>query len=211
MFRVFSSASALGVCWLVVTGCGMFGDRVAPTVPPDVDAGGPLFVPVADRELVWNQVVDEIDNYFDIEREDRVRLAGNVLTEGTITTYPRIGSSILEPWHRDSSAGYEKLLSTLQTVRRRATVRVIPTNGGYLIDVAVFKELEDRFAADHIGVGSAPLRYDDSLVRYDARNENDQMLFEDPPPGALGWLPLGRDPQLEHRILENVAGRLRGL
>lgn len=189
----------------------MLGNRVAPTAPSNAVAGNPLFVPVADRERVWTQVVDEIDNYFDIEREERVRLAGNVLTEGTITTYHRIGSSVFEPWHRDSSAGYEKLLSTLQTIRRRATVRVIPTVGGYLIDVAVFKEMEDRIAGDTLGVGPSVNRFDDSLVRYDARGEADRSPFDDPTPSETGWLPLGRDPQLEQRIIDNLAGRLRGL
>ena len=35
--------------------------------------------------------------------------------------------------------------------------------------------------------------------------------FEDLPPGILGWIPLGRDPLLEQRILNNIAGRLHGL
>ena len=37
----------------------------------------------------------------------------------------------------------EKLHATLQSIRRRATIRVIPTDGGYLLEVLVQKELED--------------------------------------------------------------------
>lgn len=193
---------------LVLTGCGPLGRPSASNAGAVTAVGNPLLVHVADREVVWNQVVDEIDNYFQIEREDRVRLAGNVLTEGTITTYPRLGSSVLEPWHRDSAAGYEKLLSTLQTIRRRAVARVIPTEGGYLVDVAVFKELEDKLDPEGATAGAATLRYDDSLVRPDAEGERNEDLLEDLPPGTLGWIPLGRDVQLEQRILNNIAARL---
>ena len=55
----------------------------------------PLFVPPLDRELLWNQTVDAVDDYFRIEREDRVRLIGGVLTEGRIDTFPMIGSTML--------------------------------------------------------------------------------------------------------------------
>ncbi|MCH2398661.1 MAG: hypothetical protein MK364_06105, partial [Pirellulales bacterium] len=49
----------------------------------------PLFVGVTDRDLLWNQLVDSIDTYFDIEREEQVKLAGEILTEGRIETVPR--------------------------------------------------------------------------------------------------------------------------
>ena len=208
MIRISWMVCASMGCCLILAGCGRLGWTSSSAAGAGSAAGNPLFVAVEDRELVWNQVVDELDNYFQIEREERVRLAGNVLTEGTITTYPRLGSSILEPWHRDSAPGYEKLLSTLQTIRRRAVVRVIPTNGGYLVDVAVFKELEDRIAPEGGGTAPVTLRYDDSLVRPDAVGERNEDAFDEFPPGTLGWIPLGRDPQLEQRILNNIAGRL---
>ena len=65
------------------------------------------------------------------------RLIAGVLTEGRIDTFPLSGSTLLEPWRRDSTRGYEKWHATLQAIRRRATVRVIPTEGGYLLDVIV--------------------------------------------------------------------------
>ena len=74
----------------------------------------------------WNasssgsQAVDAVDDYFRIEREERVRLIGGVLTEGRIDTFPIIGSTIFEPWRKDSTPGYEKVHATLQSIRRRA-------------------------------------------------------------------------------------------
>ena len=57
-----------------------------------------MYVPLSDREFLWNQLVDTIDNYFQIEREERVRLVGGVLTEGQIETFPLPGATIFEPW-----------------------------------------------------------------------------------------------------------------
>jgi len=181
-----------------VAGCAMFHRR------GDVaGAGGiqnPMFIPAVDRELLWNQTVDSIDDYFRIEREDRVRQIGGVLTEGRIDTYPTTGSTIFEPWRGDSTHGYEKFHATLQSIRRRATVRVIPVEGGYLLDVVVQKELEDLDKPEHATAGGSTLRHDGTIVRQQG------------PPGrysiTLGWIPIGRDVTLEQRILGDVAARM---
>ncbi len=64
---------------------------------PEQAIENPLFVPPIDREFLWQQLVDVVDNYFKIEREDRVRSINGVLTEGRIDTRPTIGSTWLEP------------------------------------------------------------------------------------------------------------------
>ena len=165
-----------------------------------VVAENPLYVPVSDREFVWNQIVDTVDDYFQIEREERVRLIGGVATEGRIDTVPLTGATLLEPWRRDSTHGYEKLHATLQSIRRRAVVRVIPDGGGYLIDLAVFKEVEDVDRAEHSTIGASTLRYDSSLVR-NQRGPEDRPL-------TLGWISLGRDTSLEQQMLSDLSGRL---
>jgi len=160
----------------------------------------PLFIPPIDREFLWNQTVDAVDDYFRIEREDRVRLIGGVLTEGRIDTFPTVGSTMFEPWRTDSTFGYEKLHATLQSIRRRATVRIIPVEGGYLFDIVVHKELEDLDKPEHATAGGATLRHDGTIVRQEG------------PPGrystTLGWIPIGRDLTLEQRILSDVSARL---
>jgi hypothetical protein len=159
-----------------------------------------MFIPAVDRELLWNQTVDSVDDYFRIEREDRVRVIGGVLTEGRIDTFPTIGSTMLEPWRTDSTRGYEKLHATLQSIRRRATVRVIPTEGGYLLDVTVQKELEDLDKPESATAGGSTLRHDGTLVRQEGAPGRYTV--------TLGWIPIGRDMRLEQRILADVSGRL---
>ena len=49
---------------------------------------------------------------------------------------------MVEPHRRDSVGRYNRWESTFQTIRRRATVRVIPDASGYVVDVTVEKDLE---------------------------------------------------------------------
>jgi hypothetical protein len=200
--RENSPSLSAAACLLIVffsSGCTSLFHRGGGLLGPG-PIENPLFIPPVDRELLWNQTVDAVDDYFRIEREDRVRLIGGVLTEGRIDTFPTVGSTLFEPWRRDSTMGYEKLHATLQSIRRRATVRVIPVEGGTLLDVIVQKELEDLDKPEHATAGGATLRHDGTIVRQEL------------PPGrfsiTLGWIPIGRDMTLEQRILADIAARL---
>ena len=175
--------------------------------PPVLPTGGlavsnPLFVQSGDRELVYQQVVDTIDNYFKIQSERRMRLVGEIITPGRIDTFPVIGATVLEPWRAEHDLGPETLHSTLQTIRRFAIVEMLPTEGGFLITVHVIKELEDLSQPQDATVGSATLRHDGSLVR--TKEQLDQQ------PVTLGWIPLGRDISLEQKILLEIQTRLAG-
>jgi hypothetical protein len=202
LFRNAPGANLLPAIVIVtlvgLAGCAAFHRRGTIAGPGEIQ--NPLFIPPVDREVLWNQTVDALDDYFRIEREDRVRLIGGVLTEGRIDTFPTTGSTIFEPWRVDSTPGYEKLHATLQSIRRRATVRVIPADGGYLLDVVVQKELEDLDKPEHATAGGATLRHDGTIVRQQG------------PPGrhsvTLGWIPIGRDMTLEQRILADVSARI---
>jgi hypothetical protein len=190
---------ASGLCLLLclASGCSLFHRN--PFAGPG-PIQNPMFIPPVDREFLWNQTVDAIDDYFRIEREDRVRLIAGVLTEGRIDTFPTIGSTIFEPWRTDSTPGYEKVHATLQSIRRRATVRVIPVEGGYLMDVVVQKELEDLDKPEHATAGGATLRHDGTIVRQEGAPGRFSV--------TLGWIPIGRDLTLEQKILSDVAARL---
>lgn len=190
---------------LLLSGCSpavlvnTFMSPTGPVVAPVVE--NPLLVPVPEREFVWNQLVDAVDDYFQIAREERVRESGGILLEGRIDTKPAIGSTILEPWRHDATPGFEKLHGTLQSIRRTAQMRVIPAEGGYLIELAVYKELED-VPSEFSAVGGVTMRYDNSLGRtQEAFGQEVKQL-------SPGWIPLGRDMSLEQRILADIQARL---
>ncbi|MFT7640259.1 MAG: hypothetical protein ACI9G1_002000 [Pirellulaceae bacterium] len=188
------------------TGCGLLGPaRVGVDSVADVPAQleNPLNVPMMDPDFVWNQVVDEVDNHFRIRSEDRLRMIEGVLIEGRMETYPRTGSTIFEPWHKDSTPGPEKLHATLQSIRRQAIVRVSPYNDTYRVEVVVLKELEDLQQPEYASVGSSVQRYDNTLSRQQRRTQLEAA--------RLGWIPLGRDASLEQEILRNLHAKLSSM
>ncbi len=180
---------------------GLHGLHSGGVTPQAALAQNPMYVPLSDREFLWNQLIDTMDDYFEIKREERVRLVGGVLTEGQVETFPQPGATILEPWRDDSSPGFERSYATLQSIRRRASVYVRPqADGGYLVEVVVYKELEDLSQPEHSIVNVDGLRTDGTIERPE---KNVQMG-----PVTLGWIPVGRDMALEQRILTQLRGRL---
>jgi len=193
-----------GALMLLFSGCftGLYNPSGAGPTDPNVVAtiNNPLLLPVADRDFLWVQLVDMVDDYFHIEREERNQVVGDTLTEGRIVTRPMIGSTLLEPWRSDSRPGYERLLSTVQSVRRKATVRVIPEAAGYSVEILVVKELEDLDRPEFATIGSATRRHDGSLT--------DGELDAERGPVTLGWISLGRDTALEQEMLKQLRSRL---
>jgi len=167
---------------------------------PGAALPNPISVPIRDREFFWNQLVDTVDDYFDIRTEQRVQLLGNIATLGRIETKPRPGATVLEPWHLDSTPGYEKWHATLQSLRRRAVIEVTPQGSNYLVNVVVEKALEDIDRPSHDTPGAFLPRHDNSLMRL--RNEKDVRS------DTLGWISLGRDFSLEQEILRELTARL---
>lgn len=159
----------------------------------------PMFIPVQDPNLLWDQLVDVTDDYFEIDREDRVKLVGNVLTEGRIDTFPRGASTIFEPWNKDSVTGFDRWQATLQSLRRQGTIRVIPAEGGFLVDVVVNKELEDVDRPDAVFVGNESLRNDNSIRRFTNNAQGGGT--------SMGWIGKGRDLSLEQEMLLQLQAR----
>jgi hypothetical protein len=177
-----------------VSGC-------APWRMPPPAYENPIRLPPMPRDYMWEHIVDVVDDYFEIEREERSRVMGNVVTVGRIDTFPAVGSTLLEPWKGDSATQYEKLECTLQSERRRAVVQVIPTeDGGALVDMTVYKELEDVPQPEQASTASATFQYNYSL------NQIAEPVGAQPVP--LGWIGRGRDPALEQKMLCKLMKRM---
>ena len=185
----------------LLSGCA--GPLGTPIGQPPVAAGSPnpLVVAGGDRDFVFDQVVDAVDDYFKIDAERRIQNVGGVLTQGRIDTFPVVGATVLEPWREEFDTGPETLHNTLQTIRRYAVVDITPTGGGFMIHVQVMKELEDLSRPEYTSFGSSSPRTGGSLDR--SKEEFSTR------PVPLGWIPLGRDIVFEQRILIDILARLQ--
>jgi len=151
----------------------------------------PLFVPQgpAGYVIVFDRTYDVISEYFHVQRSNRF--------DGLIKTWPLITCGYID-FPRLGLYDHDELLeSTIQTVRRYAVARITPAElGGYLIDLHVYKELEDLAKPAHGGTGEAIIRINTPMER--------SYEVVDPLILSKGWIPLGRDHALERVILEKL-------
>lgn len=189
---VLRSVLILGLCLLAI-GCrspgALWGGRGV--------SGNPLAVRFGNDDVLWERTVDVLHDYqFQIVREDRLARV--------IETEYKVGSGCLEPWHHDSVGPYNRLESTLQSIRRRVRVTLMPSDaaGNYAVTVEAFKEREDLpgIAANSAGAAT-----------FSESTPFDRNL--DPVVGQSlesRWIPVGRDLDLEQAILSSLRGAYTG-
>ena len=198
---------ALATIFLLFAGCGQLAKLPQTTLSipsiqlgPQTQFANPINVNTQDSEFLWNQIVNTVDDYFRIKSEKRPTRDEMQWYPGLMETYPEVGATYLEPWRKDALEGYQRLQSTLQTMRRTATIRVDPTNDGFSIAVEVIKEIEDVDRSQYSSEGSAVARHDGSIVRADRALAGQ--------PVTLGWIRQENDTDLEQRILREILGRV---
>jgi hypothetical protein len=161
---------------------------------PTITVENPVWVPSlgVDRDAyanVFEKTLDIIAGYFEIREANRY--------DGRITTYPRIAPGFEQFWKPGSPDAYQRLEATLQTIRHRADVLIDPApDGGFFIQVTVFKELEDLPRPTRATAGAAAFRSDNTLERQ--FEVIDLGVFES------NWIPIGHDGELEQLILQRI-------
>ncbi|MFZ1932648.1 MAG: hypothetical protein WCB27_21060 [Thermoguttaceae bacterium] len=202
--------AAAAIIAAVLGGCAASPEYTAQPCPPGYEPApvaaapaavyaNPIFLPVADPQCAWETIVDVVNDYFRIQREEPVRVAGNVPIEGTITTFPEVSPTIFEPWRHDTVDPEQRVENTLQTMRRRAVLHVTPAQGGCMVDVAVFKDLESLVPPEHATAGAATFRYDSTLTGVI------NPIFGQP--AMEGWIGRGRDASMEQYLIAHLLSR----
>lgn len=174
---------------LIVTAmlCGCTSGPWGPVVPRGVNA---VQIPADKYNLMWERAVAVLNNYhFTIARESRI--------EGVIETHYRAGSNLFEPWHKDSVGYYNRLESTVQSIRRRVIVTFENSAPGLVtVNVRVDKEMEDvpGLAANY--EGGATFTESEPLQR-----DLDQVVGH---AGPSRWIHRGTDPVLEADLMRQI-------
>lgn len=190
---------ALGTAFIASLSCFIVGCAIGPfadnplLVREDslVLVENPVYLPgnPAAYNPVFERVLDVLDDYFEIAYADRF--------DGRIETFPRIAPGLERFFMPGSPDVDQRVLATTQTIRHRAIALIRPAeNGGYFVDVKVYKELEDLAKPIRDLAGGAAFRSDSTLER--------QYQVIDPTVVDFAWIPIGRDEKLEQVILQRL-------
>jgi hypothetical protein len=183
-----------GTVALALSGCATGPLLENPVlVRPQVAAiENPVYVPFGPPSygMVFEKVLDVVNDFFEAAVENRY--------DGVIKTFPKIAPGLEQPWKPGSPDFRQRLYATLQTVRHYAVVTIkVADDGGFFVDVKVYKELEDLGRPIRATAGSASFRSDNTVER--------QFEVVDPVITDASWVPIGRDLRLEQVILERIA------
>ncbi|GIW82715.1 MAG: hypothetical protein KatS3mg105_4522 [Gemmatales bacterium] len=151
----------------------------------------PVYVPLSPQNYgaVFEKTIDVLDDYFEIAYTNRY--------DGRIETFPRIAPGYEQFFKPGNPNPRDRLQATFQTIRNRAVVLIQPAqDGGYFIDVSVYKELEDLPQPDRATAGAAIFQGVNSVER--------QFEVVDPSVFESNWIPLGRNHHLEQLILHRL-------
>jgi hypothetical protein len=115
-----------------------------------------------------------------------------------ITTYPQVTGSLFEFWRKDTATTYDMVEANLHTVRREATVNLVPADSenAWLLSIKVVKsrhsapERQMTNPAEGLRVFSAaiPTTSGDLLTRAE----------------SVEWIDRGRDAAVERMLLDRV-------
>ncbi len=160
--------------------------------PPAVRPSMFTFSP-EQRDQVWEKAVAVLhQRHFQIARESKL--------EGIIESHFLAGSGVLEPWHSDSRGTAQRLESTLQSVRRRASISIKPAENRMLrLSVRVEKEIED--------IPGEVARYEGGATFSESAPLNRDLTQAVGQSGASQWIPAGRDAVLEGELASQILGR----
>jgi hypothetical protein len=196
MWRIPMTGST-AILLLVLSGCvtGPLQENpvlIRPDNNPSAENPGSIWIPQGPHSygLVFEKVLEVVSDYFEIAYSNRY--------DGRIETFPRIAPGLGQPWKGGSPDFYQRLLATLQSIRHRAIVLIRPAeDGGFFIDVQVYKELEDVAQPSRATAGTAIFSTYPTVER---QNEVvDATTYESV------WIPIGRDHKLEQVILDRLA------
>ena len=194
------------VCCLlsaVCPGCTSYRPPVAnlPWLTKLPGESSQALVPTSNHEALWEAIAEAVGMTFTIASEEPIRAFDNVLTEGRLETEPKISPSVLEPWHDDTVSLGSRIESTYQTIRRRAIVRAIPEENGFLVQVLVYCEREDL---------PKPIKSNASATLFQKTTPAERVTQQGPVlPNSSGWILIDRDPALEKQLLQQILYRFK--
>jgi hypothetical protein len=192
-------AAWTGALALLACGCAIYVPKplqdnpmpLPPAVPSDC-VENPVYVPGGPTAYgqLFEKILDILSDYqFDVAYKDRY--------DGRIETFPRSAPGFERSLIPGNPGLEERWIATLQSIRQRVIVLIqVANNGGFFVEVKVFKELEDLPRPAHASAGAAAFRSDNTVERQ--YSVIDATIFE------ASWIPIGRNIPLEQALLQQI-------
>lgn len=183
-----------GLVAALLCGCagGPLLDNPLPVAgAPAQPCANPVWIPPGPQAYnrVFEKIQDILDDYFPLARENRY--------DGLIETFPAIAPGIEQFWKPGSPDLYQRFQATLQTIRHRAVVHIrTADDGGFFVEVIVYKELEDLPRPTRETAGTASFQNPITVER--------EFEVIDPTVFESSWIPLGRNTAMEQEILQRI-------
>lgn len=138
---------------------------------------------------VFEKVLSNFGDYFEIAYANRY--------DGRIIGAPKIAPGLERPWVTGSPELGERIQATFQTMRYRGHVQIRSAEqGGYLVQVTVYRELKDE---------GRPINAPTGSVFRDAPTVDRQYEVVDPAIASDDrWIPKGRALDVEDAILKHI-------
>ncbi len=161
-------------------------------------------VPVAEHEYdrVFDQAVDVLRRHrFVVERQDR--------RFGVISTHPQVASSVFEPWRGDNTTARQVAENTLNLRRRRVRILIEPALTADTVEAPDTQrpryELFVEVMLEQRQHPPTPLHTAEaSLQASYTRDPGRQSLETEKGLVASDWRPVGRDAELEQRLVAEI-------
>ncbi len=143
-----------------------------------------------DLEILWDTTLSVLAKHdFRADRQDRA--------SGVIETLPTTSQHWIEFWRQDVADPYSLVHGWLHTTQRKATVRFVREEGGWLVDVQVDVYRLTTPESQITTASSAIQAFDGALPTTVGRTTEDAQ-------SGRRWVHLGRDATLEARLLQRI-------
>ncbi len=162
----------------------------------------PVAIDAAHYRACFDAAIDVLrDNGFVVDRRD--------YRYGVITTRPLGSPTVLEPWHAQNTTAEQAWESTFNDIRRRVAVRLVkhasaPDTNDTLVSSY---NLEVEVVLEHKQVPTRRLTGSAKRNVFSSLSAPPRELADKGVTGTY-WEPIGRDQELESRLLTQILDRL---
>jgi hypothetical protein len=181
---------ALTTC-VICIGLFIFGCQYphAPVQP----ASGALVINKSEFDTAWEETIDVLREHYFIPDSQNQRA-------GLIVSYPTLSRQWFEFWRDDSLGTYEKMESSIHSIRRTARVKFVPVKDKYQIQISIMVQRKAEPERQITSASGTILAFRDTAPLMSGEKK--------PRAKTITWTQVGEDVKLANYLLHRLERRL---